>query len=146
MTTWTKHLFFVFFLLLLTNAIPVNGQYTVSLQNIFGGAGDDRPNQLVQGDDHNHKGFGYSSTVTSTSNGGYDFWTFELDDTLGLKWQTYYGSPNDDELRGGATFDGNWLLVGIVDTIGGTVSQHFGGKDAWFLMVDDNGELSLIHI
>lgn len=140
MNSWTKPLFFVFLLLFLTNTSPLNGQYTIYLQNIFGGAGDDRPNQLVESTDDTYIGFGYSSTVTSTSDGGYDFWIFELDDTLGLNWQQHYGTSNDDELRGGATVDNNWLLVGIVDTLGETVSQHFGGKDAWFLMVDENGE------
>ena len=126
---------FIFF------SVGLNAQYHISKKAVFGGNGDDRPQQVLPIENNSVIGFGYTSTQTTESNGGYDLWAFELDDTLGLVWQKMYGTSSDEKFSHVVSFDQQHLLIGTIDTFGGTVSEHFGETDAWLLMLDNQGNL-----
>ncbi|MBK6550480.1 MAG: hypothetical protein IPG11_08720 [Flavobacteriales bacterium] len=77
----------------------------------------------------------------SGNHGSFDLWVLKLDHIGGLQWQRCLGSSGIEyasEIR--QALDGGYIVIGYVDTAGGDISQHLGGRDTW-VKLDPRGEL-----
>ncbi|HQW05768.1 MAG: T9SS type A sorting domain-containing protein [Flavobacteriales bacterium] len=78
----------------------------------------------------------------SGNHGSFDLWVLKLDHIGGLQWQRCLGSSGIEyasEIR--QALDGGYIVIGYVDTAGGDISQHLGGRDTWVVKLDPRGEL-----
>ena len=73
---------------------------------------------------------------TKTSAAGFDGYVIKLDNKGNLLWQKTFGGKKDDHIKSTVRqTDGKYLLAGS------TQSKGRGGKDAWILLIDSDGNL-----
>lgn len=78
-------------------------------------------------------------------NGGTDIFFLLTDKELGIKTQRYIGRNADDGAGHiSAGLDGRWLIAGYSERPAGSDrarERYFGKRDAWFLLLDENGRV-----
>ena len=78
----------------------------------------------------------------SGNKGAADGWLVKLNAQGDLLWQKTIGGSGTDAFTSiFRTKDGQFLLSGFTDSNDGDAGNNAGGKDAWIVVVDDNGNL-----
>ncbi|MDQ3101109.1 MAG: hypothetical protein M3R08_06965, partial [Bacteroidota bacterium] len=85
-----------------------------------------------------------SSTDGDVSCGSTDLrmWVVKVDSAGTIQWDLCYGSPLGNmahEIQ--QTADGGYIGIGLVEGIGGDVTEVFGGRDIWIFKLDSAGGL-----
>ncbi|MDS0283197.1 PKD domain-containing protein [Haloarcula onubensis] len=97
----------------------------------YGDTRDDRASSVItDGSD-----FVFAGGTNSEGSGGIDAWVMRVDGTGDERWNKVYGGPGDDwAFSHVGTDDGGYLLAGETDSAGS------GGRDAWLLKTDSDGD------
>ena len=119
--------------------IKVNSKGGLIWQKTLGGSGDDRLTDLHMTSDGGSIACG--STMSNDGNvTGHigptmsgDFWIVKLDSNGNLRWQKSLGSSGNDEANGIVqTFDGKYVVAGVVTRGDNNVTNYGGGSaDYW---------------
>ena len=98
----------------------------------YGGDDIDKINALTIDRDNNLLALGIT---WSMGTGGKDAWVVKLDPEGNLVWEKLLGGNQDDELYQIISDKDDYFLIGY------SYSKGAGGKDAWLVKLDDNGDL-----
>ncbi len=121
--------------------IPLLAQWDISNQTVINGNRDDQLVTILQLNE-SFVGLGKSDSDYDNNQGLYDFWLAKWDSDLQVFWQNAWGSPGEDIPKDVVANDeGDLIVTGITDSIGGNISTSYGKSDAWVIKVDKNGEL-----
>lgn len=112
----------------------------------FGGSGDDAGYGIVQDSDGNLviTGYSFSSDGDVPENKGItDVWVFKVDLSGELIWSHTYGGSQEDEGNKIKTIEDSYYVVGETYSDDLDVIGNDGGRDAWLLKLDVDGNLIL---
>ncbi|MDX9750137.1 MAG: hypothetical protein RBT71_03565 [Flavobacteriales bacterium] len=124
--------------------VKLDASGTIVWENTYGGTSYDEPRAMVE------TAGGYVvAAYTESDNGqvtGYsgsgDLWMFGVSGTGTLLWQLALGGTDTDEPFGmAATMDGGVIVAGASKSNNGTLTQNFGGEDAWLVKLSAAGAL-----
>lgn len=132
--------------------VKFDAQSNIEWQNVYGGTGNERGQQIIQTLDDGYAIIGSSDSTdgdVSNNNGAQDYWLAKLDAVGNLSWQKSFGfSGNDIGLSVIQTNDQGYLLTGILDVtasggLGNTNArssqQRHAGGDYWAIKLDMSG-------
>ena len=85
-----------------------------------------------------------SNNFDATGNSGLNWWIMNIDDTLGIKWDKFFGSPSNayewpHDIQ--PSDDGGYFVTGDISGSGNDVTSFHGGSDVWTIKIDANGNL-----
>ncbi len=107
-------------------------------ENAYGGTGDDFAYSVQQVSDG---GFIVAGGTRSFGAGNFDDWVLRLDNDGSVVWENAYGGAGDDWANSvQQTFDSDGNPSGFI-VAGSTFSFGAGGRDAWVLRLDDDGNV-----
>jgi gliding motility-associated-like protein len=111
----------------------------------FGGGGEERAYSLVTMPDGSTVVAGASNSFSNDvpgNNGSYDYWVMKMDNLGNLVWTKNFGGSSEDRAFTLALTSSQELLVsGFAVSSNGDVSNIYGGKDAWLLKLDAEGNI-----
>jgi hypothetical protein len=138
----------------ITNAHGANDFWVIKVsadgdkvwENSYGGAETDRAFSFVKATDGNYILTGESRSIdadVSNSKGGGDIWIVKFNASNGaIIWERSYGGTEFDTSRGIANLDnGYYAIAGSSRSSNVDVSVNYGANDAWFILIDENGNL-----
>jgi len=103
----------------------------IEFKKTFGGSDEDSTRSVIQTLDG---GYVLTGRASSFGSGGRDGWLIKTDANGNEQFnETYGGSGSDEAFRLDATSDGGYALAGLTESFGS------GGRDAWFIKTDANG-------
>tara|TARA_B100000686_G_C16722101_1_gene935570 strand:+ start:257 stop:1723 length:1467 start_codon:yes stop_codon:yes gene_type:complete len=104
----------------------------VEWQQTFGGSQLDRADHIENTSDG---GYIISATTESYGPGGKDIWLIKTDPSGLIEWNTYLGTPYDDNAgQVMETSDGGFILIGDQDRLGQ------GDSDIWLIKTNSQGD------
>ena len=113
---------------------------------VYGGSMDDKATAITKTPSGNYILSGYSNSSDGdvvNNHGGFDYWTFAINDTGKMLWTNCYGGTgNDFAFANAATFDGGAIIGGYASASGGDVTGNHGHADYWVVKVDDTGTIA----
>ncbi len=113
--------------------VKLDADGTVAWQNTYGGSLIDTVRQIRQTADGGYIAAGLQQFSASTSGA----WVFKLNVDGTVAWsRTYGGSGNESANLIQQTADDGYIVAGSTDSLGA------GGRDAWVLKLDANGNVS----
>jgi flagellar motor protein MotB len=116
----------------------------ITWQRNFGGEGNDdvRDSHLDENGHLTLAGTTFSRSGHVLEQKGYgDFWLFQLVVGGDLRWSQTYGGRKPDGVSGmTATYDGGFLLCGMVKSNDGDVEGNRGYFDGWIVKTNQEGE------
>ncbi len=129
------------------------GQYDVWLINLdtngnllsqhtYGGASDDKSNQIYKNPSDNNifvAAYSKSDNGDLTENhGNYDYWIFKIDANDDIVWQKSYGGSGIDKEPRITGQSGTMFVVGTSNSNDGDITAPKGNFDIWFTQLDWN--------
>lgn len=118
--------------------LKLNALGNLVWQKSIGGAGQERPNDLVVVN-------GNSCLIAGTSNsnnGDTDAWVVKLDATGTIQWQHTYGGTGSDTATGIVQTTGGFALSGYTESFNsGDITGAHPNGDGWLFKIDDAGLL-----
>ncbi len=112
----------------------------------YGGTGRDVAQNIIRMSDNS--GYLLAGTISagggnvSSHYGSRDFWVIKLDNNGALLWEKNYGGSGLDSLYSmSQASDGNFYLAGTTDSNDHDVSSNNGGRDAWIVKINPNGNI-----
>ncbi|MCB9183996.1 MAG: gliding motility-associated C-terminal domain-containing protein [Flavobacteriales bacterium] len=130
--------------------LKLNGTGGIQWHRRLGGSDADAPADVIETPDGGYLIGGYtpsssSGTITSTSNGGWDYFVTKLNSNGSPQWDKLIGGTDGDYLVGITVTDGGYLLAGSsLSGVGGdkTVPNHEADElDMWIVKIDDLGNV-----
>ncbi len=138
-----KMQYYSLILILFSGFLSLNAQ-GVSLQNVFGGTGDDQIFDLIPRA-NGFYGLGYSTSANldiPDNFGDKDFLLCSFSEEMDLQWVNNFGGPGEDWGRVLLeTNDGNLIMGGTTRAAGDQVSAAFGELDIWLLGINADGNI-----
>jgi len=117
----------------------------VMWSKVYGGSMDDKVTAITKTPSGNYILSGYSNSSDGdvvNNHGGFDYWTFAINDTGKMLWTNCYGGPHDEvAFTNAATFDGGAIIGGYASSSVGEVTGNHGSADYWVVKVDDTGTI-----
>ena len=126
-------------------ALKLNFEGKIEWQKALGGSGIDRANQVIQTKEGGYilVGQTYSNDGDVSGNhGDFDYWVVKLSEQGDLEWQKALGGSNKDFGRSiFQTSEGDFIVIGSVNSNNGDVTGNHGGGDFWLVQLNEIGEL-----
>lgn len=120
-------------------------QPNIQWQTTLGGSLYDEARSVFQTSDGGYFIAGQTNSDDGDVDGnhGYqDFWTLKLDSLGTILWKKAYGGSGEDWMFDAKlTSDGGGVLVGFTESNDGDVQGNHGGKDAWVVKLDLDGDV-----
>ncbi|MBC8048367.1 MAG: T9SS type A sorting domain-containing protein [Fimbriimonadaceae bacterium] len=130
-------------LFLLTNIS--NAQTSIYWDRSIGGSNNDLAYEMLPTPDGNYLLVGITDSDDddiSVTNGQQDIWVVKLSADSTILWEkTYGGTVNDYSKAMIAADDGGYVIAGSTNSNDGDVSGNNGGRDAWVIKIDADGNL-----
>jgi hypothetical protein len=117
----------------------------VPLGFAFGGEGNDVFTYIERTSEFDYLVVGYTESTQgdiTINKGGKDVWVMRITPAGEKVWsKTFGGSADDMAHMISNRFDGTFMILAETNSSDGDVSQPFGGKDAWLIIINEAGEM-----
>jgi len=114
-------------------------------QKCLGGTNSEEAYSIVQTYDGGCVVAGYTTSndgdlISFTGNDA--LWIVKLDALGNIQWQQYYGGTGNESAKSIiSTSDGGYAVAGFTSSNDGDVSANNGGRDAWIMKLNSQGDL-----